>query len=187
MHNESGLRSEGERRPVAAAPRVLHRIQQRKSVGLQQTRDLLFLQLARKWRDGGGEILCSKIFLSAALNRDPNGIHLRIQNVGAVRRGIHPSGVQRENFWSFSNIFGNQAKACSSCAQPCLQIGFAVEAMRERIVVGEKCGVQARGIGQREIPLQLAKAECGAFAIHCVVEHLFGGVGRTSRRSRRGK
>src|SRR5260221_14650698 len=116
MHNESGLRSEGERRPVAAAARIFHVIQQRNSVGLQQARNLLFLLFARKWRDGGGEILCSKIFLSAALNRDSDGVHLRIQNVGAVRRGIHPSGVQRENFWSFGDVLGDLAKARSSCA-----------------------------------------------------------------------
>jgi len=177
--NRRRLRVERGAILIAAAPRIFYIIQQRKSAYLKHPRDLLLLLLTRHRRNRRRKILRSVIFVPALLDGNSDRVHLRIQNVGAVRRRIHPRDVQRGNVRSFRNILRNQAETCAGQAQPRLQIGFAIEAMRKRIVIGEEGGVQARGVGQRSVPLQLMQTQSGAFVVDGVVEHLFGGIGRT--------
>ena len=129
-------RLRAERRPILIAipARIVHVRHDGKSIGLEKARDLLFLFLARSWRNDGGKILRSVIFFAAALDGDADGVYLWIEDVGAVRRRIHPRDVQRRNVGGLGDVFGDQAEAGASHVQTCLQVGFTVEAVRERIV-----------------------------------------------------
>ena len=130
----------------------------RKAVGKEQTRYLLFLFFARHRGNDGGEILRGEVLFAAAFDGDADGVYLRIENIGAMRRGIHPGNVQRRDVGSFGDVFRDQPEACAGHAQTSLQIGFAVETVRKRVVIGKKSGVQARGVGQGGVPLQLPQA-----------------------------
>ena len=64
--------------------------------------------------------------------------------------------------------------------QASLQIGFSIEAMGKRVVLRQKRGMEARGVGQSGIPLQFAQTDRGALAVYGVIKHLLGGVSGAS-------
>src|SRR6266851_5267484 len=78
---------------IAILARIVHSRHDGKSVGLEQPRDLLFLLFAGHGGDDSSEILRRVILFPAALDGDADGVYLRVENIGAVRRGIHPSDV----------------------------------------------------------------------------------------------
>jgi|SRR6516225_7762207 len=95
LEARDGCRLRAERGVVlfATPARVFDAATRCEAIDLQKTRHLLFLFLARKRRDDGGEILRSVILFAAALDGHADGIHLWIEDVGTVRRGVHPRDV----------------------------------------------------------------------------------------------
>ena len=183
-----GLRTKGQAVLLAAPARIVQASGNCDAVCVEQARYLLFLFLARYRCDYGREILRGVILFAAAFNGDADGVHLRVEDIRAMRRRVHPGNVKCGNVGSLCDILRNQAEARTCQTQASLEISFTVEAVREGVMFGEQSGVETGGVRERGVPLQLTQAERCAFAVHRIVEHLFGGVGgaSTSRGSGRG-
>jgi len=55
-----------------------------------------------------------------------------------MRRGVHPGNVQGGNIGGLGDVFRDQAEAGAGHPQTRLQISFAIEAVRERVVCANK-------------------------------------------------
>src|SRR6266404_7349799 len=106
-----GLRTKGCTVLLAAPARIVRATGNCDSVRVEEMRHLLFLFLARRRCDYGREILCGVIFLASAFNGDTDGVHLRVEDIRAMRRRVHPGNVKRGNVRSLCDVLRNQAKA----------------------------------------------------------------------------
>ena len=137
---------------------------------------LRFLLLETKMGNCDREILRRKEHVAALHHRDADGIQLLVQQIGAMRRGIHPLRVQPLRRRTFGNIFGNHAEARAGLRARSCKGSFAGKLVRERVVLRHAFRVQTRSLGKVGVPMKRGQSRGGAIAIGGVEQDSFGSV-----------
>ena len=121
---------------------------------LQQLPDLLLDLLRSKLRYRGGKVLHGVVVPSPLHQADTDAVHARIENVGAMRRRVHPLLIQRLGAGRQSYILSNRAKMGTCRASTRVQVGLAGILMGKRGLLRHELCVLGCGLGQRGVPLQ---------------------------------
>jgi len=103
-------------------------------------------------------------------------------------RGVHPRNVQGRNIGALvRHSLRTRLKRAPAKRRRVCRSASPAKRCESVSCSARKSGMKAARVRECGVPLQLTKTSEARFAIHCIVEHLFSGVGRTrSSGSRRG-
>jgi hypothetical protein len=90
----------------------------------------------------------------ALRHADACGIHVAIQDVGAVLGRLHEAVVNGGWVWALVHIFGKPGKVCPGCLRAGGQTGLAGKLMRDCSLLCHPLGMLAGGVGQGFIRVQ---------------------------------
>src|SRR5208337_2067541 len=119
----------------AGLARIIGGVQQPHTARGQLRADLEFLRIQSQKRYFRREVLRRKQQAAALHYRNAHGIQFAVEEIGAVRRRIHPLRVQPEDSWSLGDILRDQAEARARLHRSLLQWQLAGELVRERILL----------------------------------------------------
>ncbi len=112
-----------------------------KIVSRQLRGDLLLLFVQRERRNRSREILDGEKHVAGLYYGDADGVQVWIEQVGAVRRRVHPLRVDTYDRGTLCDIFGDGAEACSGLARAVLHGRFAGKLVRQLVHLGHAQGV----------------------------------------------
>jgi hypothetical protein len=133
-----------------------------------------FLLVERKNFDGAGEVFYGVELVVTGDDGNPDRIDVWIEQVSAMAGGVHPEIVDDDGAWSFSYIFGDEAKVRASIGAARCEFGLAVELVGDVGVVGHLAGVLGGGFAQDGIEADRWKSLIGAGFIGGGEEILLG-------------
>src|SRR5215472_614085 len=186
-NHRPGPRTWQSHKPIAGLSRVRRGPRDAPAFRSQQRRHLLFLLLQTHIAKRLREIFDRKKPICSAHDRDTHRRCARAENVGAMTRGMHPSGMNGRRIFPDGNVLGNVGEPRAGISGPLCKSWLAGELVLDRVEVEHEQSMLPRRFEERVVPLQFWEVICRALLIEQVKQLALGVVAfeplrlRTSR------